>query len=135
MGEPVKIVDLATEMAFLSGHTIKSETNPDGDIEIKFTGLRPGEKLYEELLVGENCEGTEHSRIMRAHEHAISIVELESYLATLQKHIETFNHKEVFNALKQSFIGFNTASSNTEDLLHYIRHTNVVQLKTNKQTK
>lgn len=134
MGEPVKIVDLATEMVFLSGHTIKSETNPDGDIEIKFTGLRPGEKLYEELLVGDNCEGTEHSRIMRAREQAISILELESYLATLQKYIETFNHKEVFNALKQPFVGFNTALPNTEDLLHYIRNSNVVQLKTNKLT-
>lgn len=134
MGEPVKIVDLAAEMVFLSGHTIKSETNPDGDIEIKFTGLRPGEKLYEELLVGDNCEGTEHSRIMRAREQAISILELESYLATLQKHIETFNHKEVFNTLKQPFVGFNTESPNTEDLLHYIRNSNVVQLKTNKLT-
>ena len=134
MGEPVKIVDLATEMAFLSGHSIKSETNPDGDIEIKFTGLRPGEKLYEELLVGDNCEGTEHLRIMRAHEHAIPMVELEAYLAQLQIQIETFNHKEVFNALKQPFIGFN-ATTHTEDLLHYIRHTNVIPLKVNKQPK
>lgn len=134
MGEPVKIVDLATEMVFLSGNTIKSEGNPDGNIEIKFTGLRPGEKLYEELLIGDNCEGTEHSRIMRAHEQAIPMLELESYLTLLQKHIETFNHKEVFNALKQSFIGFNAASS-TEDLLHYIRRTNVIQLKPNKQTQ
>ncbi len=134
MGEPVKIVELATEMVFLSGNTIKSEGNPNGNIEIKFTGLRPGEKLYEELLVGDNCEGTEHSRIMRAHEQAIPMLELESYLALLQKHIETFNHKEVFNALKQSFIGFNAASG-TEDLLHYIRRTNVIQLKPNKQTQ
>lgn len=132
MGEPVKIVDLATEMIFLSGNTIKSEQNPDGNIEIKFTGLRPGEKLYEELLVGDNCEGTEHSRIMRAHEQAIPLSELESYLATLHKHTEAFNHKEVFNTLRQSFIGFNASSSNTEDLLHHIRNSNVVQLKTNK---
>jgi len=134
MGESVKIVDLATEMAFLSGFSIKSETNPGGDIEIQFTGLRPGEKLYEELLVGDNCEGTEHTRIMRAHEQSIPLPQLESYLTLLQKHIETFNHKEVFNALKQPFTGFN-AVSGTEDLLHYIRHTNVVQLKTNKQLK
>lgn len=128
MGEPVKIVDLATEMAFLSGHSIKSEDNPNGDIEIIFTGLRPGEKLYEELLVGDNCEGTEHSRIMRAHEQSIPLLQLESYLTLLQKHIDTFNHKEVFNALKQPFTGFNSASS-TEDLLNSIRHNNVVHLK------
>ncbi len=132
MGEPVKIVDLAAEMVFLSGHTIKSQANPEGDIEIKFTGLRPGEKLYEELLVGDNCEGTEHPRIMRAHEQAISILELEVYLATLQRHIDAFNHKEVFNTLKQSFVGFNTASPNTDDLLHHINNSNVVQLKSNK---
>ena len=71
---------------------------------------------------------------MRAHEQAIPILELESYLALLQKYIETFSHKEIFNALKQPFIGFN-GSTSTEDLLHYIRRTNVVQLKTNKQTK
>jgi FlaA1/EpsC-like NDP-sugar epimerase len=134
MGEPVKIVNLAIEMAFLSGHSIKSEANPDGDIEIKFTGLRPGEKLYEELLVGENCEGTEHARIMRAHEKAISLGELEIYLTLLQKHIDAFNHKELFNALQHSFVEFN-AADNTEDLLHYIRSTNVVQLKANKQPK
>jgi len=135
MGEPVKIVDLATEMVFLSGHSLKSETNPDGNIEIKFTGLRPGEKLYEELLVGDNCEGTEHSRIMRAHEHSIPLPELESYLLLLQKHIDAFNHKEVFQALKQSFTGFNAASQGSQDLLHHIRLTNVVQLKINKQPK
>ncbi len=132
MGEPVKIVNLATEMAFLSGHSIKSESNPDGDIEIKFIGLRPGEKLYEELLVGENCEGTEHARIMRAREKLIPLAELESYLALLQTHIESFNHKELFNALKHSFIEFHAADT-TEDLLYYIRNNNVVPLKASKQ--
>jgi len=134
MGEPVKILDLATEMAFLSGHSVRSEANPGGDIEIQFTGLRPGEKLYEELLIGENCEGTEHPRIMRAHEKSIPLNELESYLTQLQKHIEKFNHKELFSALKQSFTEFN-AADNTDDLLHYIRSNNIVQLKTTKQPK
>jgi FlaA1/EpsC-like NDP-sugar epimerase len=134
MGEPVKIVDLATEMAFLSGYSIKSDANPHGDIEIKFTGLRPGEKLYEELLVGDNCEGTEHARIMRANEKSIPLADLQAYLATLQNHIEKFNHKALFSALKHSFIEFN-AADNTEDLLHHIRNSNVISLKTNKQTK
>lgn len=131
MGEPVKIIDLATEMAFLSGYSIKSPSNPEGDIEIIFTGLRPGEKLYEELLVGDNCEGTEHARIMRANEKAIPLAELNAYLNLLQKHIETFNHKDLFTALKQSFVEFN-AADHTEDLLYYIRSNNVVQLQINK---
>lgn len=134
MGEPVKIVNLATEMAFLSGYSIKSDTNPNGDIEIKFTGLRPGEKLYEELLVGDNCEGTEHARIMRANEKSIPLADLEAYLAVLQRHIEKFNHKALFDALQQSFVEFN-AADNTEDLLHHIRANNVISLKANKQIK
>lgn len=134
MGEPVKIVNLATEMAFLSGHSIKSKSNPAGDIEILFTGLRPGEKLYEELLVGENCEGTEHPRIMRANEKAIPLPELEEYLAELQNHIEKFNHKALFETLKHSCVEFNAADG-TEDLLHHARSNNVIALKTTKQTK
>jgi FlaA1/EpsC-like NDP-sugar epimerase len=69
MGEPVKIVELAKRMINLAGLTIRTPDNPDGDIEIEFTGLRPAEKLYEELLIGENVLGTEHPRIMRAEEH------------------------------------------------------------------
>ncbi len=68
MGEPVKIVDLAKQMIHLSGLDVKDSETLAGDIEIKFTGLRPGEKLYEELLVGENVTGTEHQLIMRAEE-------------------------------------------------------------------
>src|SRR5690606_118999 len=68
MGEPVRIVDLAKKMIRLSGLTERSLKNPQGDIEILFTGLRPGEKLYEELLIGDNVEGTEHPRIMTANE-------------------------------------------------------------------
>lgn len=134
MGEPVKIVNLATEMAFLSGHSIKSESNPNGDIEIKFTGLRPGEKLYEELLIGDNCEGTDHPRIMRANEKAIEHQELESFLSNLQEHLNKLDHKAVFNLLKHSFIEFNT-SETTNDLLHQARTNNVISLKTSKQSK
>lgn len=131
MGEPVKIVDLAAEMAFLSGVSIKSEANPEGDIEIKFTGLRPGEKLYEELLVGDNCEGTEHTRIMRAHENSISLNELELYLTLLKKHMDDFNHKELFSTLKNSCIEFNSETSSV-DLLLSIRNKNIVKLKSIK---
>jgi len=134
MGEPVKILTLATEMIFLSGHSLKTADNPDGDIEIQFTGLRPGEKLYEELLVGDNCEGTSHPRILRAHEQHISLRELEAYLDQLRLHIEQFNHKEVFNTLKSSFVEANLAGS-TEDLLHHAKSSNVILLKTGKHNK
>ena len=68
MGKPVKIIQLAERMIELSGLSIKNEENPDGDIEIEITNLRPGEKLYEELLIGNNPKITSHNRIMKAHE-------------------------------------------------------------------
>ena len=71
MGKPIKIYDLAVKMIQLSGLDVLNETNLDGDVEIKFTGLRPGEKLYEELLVGENVVSTESKLIMRATEAMI----------------------------------------------------------------
>jgi len=68
MGDPVKIVDLARRMIELSGFDVKGDDHPDGDIEIIFTGLRPGEKLFEELLIGDSVTGTEHPKILRANE-------------------------------------------------------------------
>ena len=84
MGQSVKIMDLATRMIELSGLTIKDEHYPDGDIEIEITGLRPGEKLYEELLIGNNPKTTSHSRIMKAHEEFIPWSELELKLNALE---------------------------------------------------
>ena len=72
MGEPVKIIDLARRMVELSGLRVKDESFPKGDIEIQIAGLRPGEKLYEELLIGDNPQPTDHNRIMKAHEEFIS---------------------------------------------------------------
>ncbi|MBM4114116.1 MAG: polysaccharide biosynthesis protein, partial [Phycisphaerae bacterium] len=66
MGEPVRIVDLARNMILLSGHTVRDAEHPDGDIEIVLTGLRPGEKLYEELLIGRDVDGTAHPQILRS---------------------------------------------------------------------
>jgi FlaA1/EpsC-like NDP-sugar epimerase len=71
MGQPIRIADLARRMVALAGLTVRDERNPDGDIEIRFTGLRPAEKLYEELLIGTNVSGTEHPMIMRAMEHSL----------------------------------------------------------------
>ena len=83
MGEPVKIIDLAKRMVGLSGLGLKDEANPNGDIEIQVTGLRPGEKLYEELLIGDNPLPTSHARILKAHEDFLPWSELQSKLATL----------------------------------------------------
>jgi FlaA1/EpsC-like NDP-sugar epimerase len=91
MGEPVRILDLARRMIHLMGATIRDEANPEGDIEIQFTGLRPGEKLYEELLIGSNVTGTDHPRIMRADEPHLSWKELKDVLATLRAAIEAFD--------------------------------------------
>jgi FlaA1/EpsC-like NDP-sugar epimerase len=84
MGHSVKIMDLARRMIELSGLTVKDEQNPDGDIEIEITGMRPGEKLYEELLIGDNPQPTAHSRIMKAHEEFIPWAELEGRLRSLE---------------------------------------------------
>ena len=84
MGEPVKILDLAQRMVELSGLKVRDEAHPDGDIEIAITGLRPGEKLFEELLIGDNPAPTAHLRIMKAHEECIEWPELEMHLQTLQ---------------------------------------------------
>lgn len=85
MGEPVKIIDLARRMVELSGLRVRDAGHPDGDIEITVTGLRPGEKLYEELLIGDNPEATAHTRIMKAHEDYLAWEDLEQYLHTLQQ--------------------------------------------------
>jgi FlaA1/EpsC-like NDP-sugar epimerase len=83
MGEPVLIADLARRMIELSGLTVRDEANPEGDIELSITGLRPGEKLYEELLIGDDSEATEHPRIMKAHEDFLSWPELSKRLKAL----------------------------------------------------
>ena len=84
MGQPVKIMDLARRMIELSGLIVRDEQNPDGDIEIEVTGLRPGEKLYEELLIGDNPQSTLHPRIMRAQEEFIPWSEFEHKLKSLE---------------------------------------------------
>ena len=83
MGQPVKILDLARRMVELSGLTVRDELQPDGDIELIQTGLRPGEKLYEELLIGDNPKPTQHPRIMKAHEQYLSWAQLVPKLNAL----------------------------------------------------
>ena len=83
MGEPVRIYDLATRIVELSGLSIRNEKNPHGDIEIKVTGLRPGEKLYEELLIGDNPKPTQHPRILKAQEKFVPWEQLQGQLHSL----------------------------------------------------
>lgn len=91
MGKPMRIDDLARRMISLSGLTIRDESNPDGDIEVVYTGLRPAEKLYEELLIGNNVSGTDHPMIMRAMEHALPWSATQQLLHELLGAMERFD--------------------------------------------
>ncbi|MBU2415555.1 MAG: polysaccharide biosynthesis protein, partial [Gammaproteobacteria bacterium] len=95
MGEPVKIVDLAKNLIRLSGLEVKSDANPNGDIEIQFTGLRPGEKLFEELLIGDNVKETQHKRIMTANERFLSLPDFVQTMEQLDKACHDFDHEKV----------------------------------------
>jgi FlaA1/EpsC-like NDP-sugar epimerase len=101
MGKPVKINLLAKKMIKLSGLEVKDETNPDGDIEIIYTGLRPGEKLFEELLIGENTIDTNNPLIMRAKEDMLPWDKLKPILENLKKEVENYNNEEIRKILIQ----------------------------------
>jgi FlaA1/EpsC-like NDP-sugar epimerase len=106
MGEPVRIVDLAQRMIELSGFSLQNKENPDGDIAIEVVGLRPGEKLYEELLIGDNPMPTEHPRIMKAKENFIAWTELEKKLITLQESLNAGDAEAIYEQLKNLVTGF-----------------------------
>ena len=107
MGSPVKITELATKMIHLSGFELKDEENPDGDIAINFSGLRPGEKLYEELLIGDNVTGTDHERIMTAHEAMLPWEQFEKILDCLDNACHVFDHEKIREILLATPTGFN----------------------------
>ena len=106
MGQPVKILDLAKRMVELSGLTVMDSNTPMGDIEIQVTGLRPGEKLYEELLIGDNPLPTSHPRIMKAHEEFLPWDELESKLNILNIALESNNIPVIITLLKELVPGY-----------------------------
>ncbi len=106
MGEPVKIKDLATKMVHLSGLEVKHEKRPNGDIEIKCTGLRPGEKLFEELLIGDNVIGTDHPRILSAQEIKMPWHELEPFLGKLKAACDDSDHILIRKLLLQAPTAF-----------------------------
>ena len=107
MGEPIRIYDLAVKMIKLSGLQVLDENNPDGDIEIKYTGLRPGEKLYEELLVAGNFSLTKNKLIMRAKEEMISWDKLEPMLAEIKEAATYSETEKIYKMLKQLIPEFN----------------------------
>ncbi|ELA7156577.1 TPA: polysaccharide biosynthesis protein [Vibrio parahaemolyticus] len=107
MGESVKITDLASNLIQLSGLEVKSEVNPHGDIEIQFSGLRPGEKLYEELLIGDNVKQTAHERIMTAHEVHLPLEEYELLLNDLDFACHSMDHENIRTLLLNAPTGFN----------------------------
>ena len=113
MGEPVKIIDLAHRMIHLSGFKVKDTANPDGDIEVMFTGLRAGEKLYEELIIGEdNVKETHHPLIMQAMEHSFPLDELESVLFKLSEKQKQFDVIWLKQQFKQFVVGYEENPTN-----------------------
>jgi len=106
MGEPVKIFELAEKMVHLSGFSVRSEKNPHGDIAIEFTGLRPGEKLYEELLIGDNVVSTPHPMIMSANEDHLAWDVLKVKLAELVAAVEADDYPRVRQMLRDTVSGY-----------------------------
>lgn len=110
MGEPVRIYDLARKMIELSGLSFRNESTPDGDIEIVVTGLRPGEKLFEELLIGDNPMPTKHRRIMKAHEEFLELEDLMECLDQLKTAIDQHHVTELRQILKKLVPGYEPQS-------------------------
>ena len=106
MNEPIRIVDLAKKMVHLMGYDVKDENAYRGDIAIEYTGLRPGEKLYEELLIGESVTGTEHPKIMRAEEDFLVWEELQDLLDRLQLACREMNLSKIREILLEAVDGF-----------------------------
>ncbi len=122
MGESVKIIDLAKKMILLSGLEIKDLSNPQGDIEIKITGLRPGEKLYEELLIGDNVEKSEHPRIMTATEAMLSWDTLSELLQRLDTACKDSDYETVRQILLEAPTGFKPTDGICDLLWQQSRH-------------
>lgn len=123
MGEPVKIVELAEKMINLTGLTVRSEANPSGEIAVEFSGLRPGEKLYEELLIGDNVSPTEHSMIMRADEDFLPWAELEGVLQELVAAANSGDCVLIRQLLRQTVDGY-VPQGDLVDLLYHQKKLN-----------
>lgn len=122
MGEPIRILDLAKRMVDLSGLTFKDEHQPDGDIEIRITGLRPGEKLYEELLIGDNPQPTLHPRVLKGNESFVSWVDLELTLKRFHEAIQQNDLIEVQQLLGGLVDGYVPGKEIVDWLAHRPAH-------------
>ncbi len=110
MGKPVKIVDLAARLIGLMGMSVRNSENPEGDIEIEFVGLRPAEKLYEELLIGGNVTGTEHPRILRANEAFMTWAQITEIVQNLQQAITDLDCERAYSILLSAVEEYRPAS-------------------------
>lgn len=124
MGEPVKIQSLARRMIHLMGLTVRDEENPDGDIEIEYTGLRPAEKLYEELLIGTDVSGTQHPRIMRAREEYLDIELLDHLSGELKAASQALDRDRARQILLDAVHGYEP-SNGIDDLVWVSQRGNV----------
>lgn len=123
MGQPVKISELAEKMIRLSGLSVRSTDNPGGDIAIEFTGLRPGEKLYEELLIGENVALTDHPMIMRANEVHLPWDSLKGVIGRLLEAVEQDDYKALRKILRETVNGY----SPQEEIVDWIHQQREVE--------
>jgi FlaA1/EpsC-like NDP-sugar epimerase len=106
MNSPVRITDLARKMIHLMGYIVRDERTPNGDIAIEYTGLRPGEKLYEELLIGEHVTGTDHPKIMRAEEDFLSLEEIHVLIGQLESACQSLDLQKIRDVLSVAIGGF-----------------------------
>jgi FlaA1/EpsC-like NDP-sugar epimerase len=130
MGEPVKIYDLAKRMIELSGLAVRSVEQPSGDIEITVMGLRPGEKLYEELLIGNNPQPSHHPKIMRANEAFLPLAELIIHLEEIKTSLENNDSILIKNILGKLVSGYKSSSSNVDWITteNNVRHGNLISI-------
>lgn len=110
MGKPVRIEELARRLVSLMGLTVRDDKNPDGDIEIAYTGLRPAEKLFEELLIGSNVSGTDHPMILRAMEHALSWDQVDELLRELLASLKSFDCERAVALLQRGVVEYQTSA-------------------------
>ncbi len=129
MGDSVKITDMAKKMIKLAGLSIQDDENLEGDIAIEYTGLRPGEKLYEELLIGDNVSGTQHKRIMRANEIYMEKLALQSHLNSLQDAMSTSKVDGIKKELTSIVDGYTPWISFKGNRIEENQRENVVAIK------
>lgn len=121
MGRPVRIEDLARRMIHLMGLTVRDDDDPDGDIAIEYTGLRPAEKLFEELLIGNNVMGTEHPMIMRALEDSLPWEQVQECLNRLLEAVDVFDCERARELLLANVDGYQP-NNGVEDLVWRVTH-------------